>query len=138
MSTICKAKDPANCRYHGTGTYSKKDVGIKDFFGSTPVPASTVFRPNYTEINELNSLRRKYHYSVTNGDFKTANEVKTQLASLATTVKDTRFIPKLVIEGKCGIDGCGYATTGGMAPDHYAGVNCKSGSYNHCTCDSCF
>lgn len=42
------------------------------------------------------------------------------------------------LEGKCGIDGCGYPSKGGFVPDHFALPTCRSGKHNHCTCDSCF
>lgn len=30
------------------------------------------------------------------------------------------------------------ANKGRMYPNHFASSNCKSGKYNHCTCDTCF
>lgn len=137
MSKNCRAKDPSNCRYHGTGVYAGTDTPINNFFNNKPIPAGK-FVPNYMEIRELNELRRKYHRAVNNGDFPVITQTRAELAQLAVSATNTRFIPKMVMEGKCGIDGCGFSTIGGMAPDHYAGVSCKSGGYNHCTCDSCF
>lgn len=136
----CRAVDPSNCRYHKTGSYSDKEQALKNFYGNQgglPAPLTT-FKTNYAEVNELDSLRRKYHAAFNDGNFPLMNETKQQIIQLATSTRDTKFIPKLVMEGKCGIDGCSFATKGGMAPHHYAGANCKSGKHNHCTCDSCF
>lgn len=100
--------------------------------------AVTFDRPNYAEINNLNSLRRQYFKAVNNGDIGAVLTAEDQIRTFSVNSVDTHFNYKLVLEGKCGIDGCTFPAKGGMSPDHYAGVSCKSGRSNHCTCNSCF
>lgn len=100
--------------------------------------ANTIFRPNYKEINDLHALRRKYFQAVNSEDSEGMAAVADEIKKFSSGTEDIKFDPSLVVEGKCGIDGCTFPAKGGMSPDHYASVGCKSGRANHCTCGACF
>lgn len=52
--------------------------------------------------------------------------------------KGVKYVPTAIY-----VDGCDYCDREKEAgstffPSHFASARCRSGSYNHCTCDTCF
>jgi hypothetical protein len=112
---------------------AKDDYMDRDF--SSPVPAAVNSMERKQSASRLSVYRKDYFDAIKTGN---SEDEKVALDALSYEAVVTGADKELVLQGKCGIDGCEYDASGGMEPPHLGSTNCGGGGKPHCTCDSCF
>lgn len=112
---------------------AKDDYTDRDFSLPTPAAANSIERKQ--SASRLSVYRKDYFDAIKTGNVEDG-KIAFEALSYESVVSGAN--KELVLQGKCGIDGCEYPSSGGMEPPHINSTNCGGGGQPHCTCDSCF